>query len=317
MQLPTKNEARTAASRGISRAIPNQCGRLLDGFSFRGPAARVFLRCASVFSNRRLLHASISIGISEKAVPSRRTFATRLSFKTWANRIVRCKREALVSHKHCDPDARVKCVKQEILAVHIINVAVVVEAPFRRPGFDKLEVVAAINYDRLGNVDNLRPLHLESVLPTEIGTEFVVGNMLALLPCHGMLMFIAFHPLIGALVGTPFFLFLLTIATFVLFRAGLVVVALFVLLDGLVFVFVLVFLVRFGLVLFFLGLAGSCAIAVLCVNADGPCYQQQDDRHTYGSHCIHCLSPKVFDQVRRKRAITSSLQLIRMRTTVA
>ena len=173
-------------------------------------------------------------------MPSRRTFATRLSFKTWANRIVRCKREALVSHKHCDPDARVKCVKQEILAVHIIHVAVVVEAPIRRPGLDKLEVVAAINYDRLGNVDNLRPLHLESVLAAKIRTEFVVGYMLALLPCHRVLMFIAFHTLIGALVGTLFFLFLLTIATFVLFRAGLVVVALFVLLDGLVFVFVLV-----------------------------------------------------------------------------
>src|SRR5207244_10319225 len=100
----------------------------------------------------------------------------------------------------------------------------------------------------------------------------------------------------------PIFLFLLTITTFVLFRAGLVVVALFVLLDGLVFVFVLVlvFLVRFGLVLFFLGLAGSCVIAVLCVNADGPCYQQQDDRHTYGSQCFHCSPPKVWTRCGEK-----------------
>jgi len=159
-------------------------------------------------------------------VPSRRTCASRLSFKTWANRIARCKREVLVSHEHCDPNARVKCVEQKILAVNVIDIAVVVEAPVYRPGLDKLEVVAAINYHRLGNVDYLGPLHLEGVLMAEVGTEFVVGNMLALLPRHGMLMFIAFHTLIGALVGTLFFLFLLTITTFVLFRAGLLLLAL-------------------------------------------------------------------------------------------
>src|SRR5206468_1383000 len=164
--------------------------------------------------------------------------------QTWANRIVRCQREALVSDKHCDPDARVKCVKQEILAVHIINVAVVVEAPVYRPGIDKLEVVAAINYDRLGNVDNLRPLHLESVLAAKIRTEFVVGYMLALLPCHRVLMFIAFHTLIGALVGTLFLLLLLTIAAFVLFRIGLFAISFLILPSGLVlrFVFILILL---------------------------------------------------------------------------
>lgn len=67
-------------------------------------------------------------------------------------------------------------VKQEVLTIDVIDVAVVVIRPVRRPRIDQLERVTAIDDHRLGNVYDLLPLHVEAVLVAEVGAELIVRN---------------------------------------------------------------------------------------------------------------------------------------------
>jgi hypothetical protein len=45
----------------------------------------------------------------------------------------------LLNNKHGNTNAGMQDVKQEILAIHFVNVAVVIERPFRWPGINQLE----------------------------------------------------------------------------------------------------------------------------------------------------------------------------------
>jgi hypothetical protein len=105
----------------------------------------------------------------------------------------------LSNHKHRDPNAGVKRVKQEVLAVNVVNVAIVVETPVDWPGIDQLKGVAAEYHYRLRDVHDLSALHVECVLPSEVAPELIIWNAFALLP-GGMLVLISPHILAGAAI---------------------------------------------------------------------------------------------------------------------
>lgn len=105
----------------------------------------------------------------------------------------------LSNHKHRDPNARVKRVKQEVLAVNVVNVAVVVETPADWPGIDQLKGVAAEHHYWLRDVHDLSALYVERVLPSEVAPELIIWNAFALLP-GGMLVLISSHILTRAAI---------------------------------------------------------------------------------------------------------------------
>jgi hypothetical protein len=122
-----------------------------------------------------------------------------------------------------------------------------------------LEVVTAIYHGGLSNVDNLRSLHFESVLTTEVRPEFFIRDFLSLL-----------GDTVLALISVHFFvmpLFLisvhsLVVALFLLFLPfGSWLFAAFWARDRPIFIFV--FIVDFALVLFFLGLAWARILPIL------------------------------------------------------
>ena len=125
----------------------------------------------------------------------------------------------LSNHEHSYPNAGVKYVEQEVLAIDVVNVAVVVKTPLGWPRIDQLERVATENYDRLGDVHDLSALHVERVLPSEVAPKLIIWNVFALLP-RGMLVLISSDILTGAAIifGCPRSLILPLVSLLLLLR---------------------------------------------------------------------------------------------------
>src|SRR6185312_4283534 len=82
----------------------------------------------------------------------------------------------LLNYKHGYTNARMQNVKQEVLAVDFVDVAVVVVGPVGRPGIDQLKRVATVNHYRLRRVHHSIALHVEVMFPTKVRVEPFFGN---------------------------------------------------------------------------------------------------------------------------------------------
>ena len=107
-------------------------------------------------------------------------------------------------------------IKQEILAVDVIDVAIIRVSPIGRPGIDQHKRVTAILEPRL-TLYHHRPLRSERMTSAKLCVEAVVGNMTALAG-RTRVPFLLFLPPLLHLVPRLLFLLLLLL----LRRLGLV-----------------------------------------------------------------------------------------------
>src|SRR5579871_6499926 len=112
--------------------------------------------------------------------------------------------ERLHHHHQRNPHSRMPQVKQEILAVDVVDIAIIVVVPVRWPRVYQHKRVSAIEEARpIFHRD--RPTHLEGVAPAELRSEFIVRNMRALpvrsrLPFGASLSLIRLHRLARAVL---------------------------------------------------------------------------------------------------------------------
>jgi len=85
----------------------------------------------------------------------------------------------LLHYEHGDAHPGVEQVEQEILAVDVVDVAVIGIGPIGRPRIDEHEIVAAI-FDRLLVVHDYRPADSEGMLAAKVRPEFIVRDVSAL-----------------------------------------------------------------------------------------------------------------------------------------
>src|SRR6266849_2810398 len=89
----------------------------------------------------------------------------------------RCNVERLENYDQRKPNARMQHVNQKIFPIDIVDVAIVGIGPTHRPGFDKLEPIAAVLKPRTTlHDDGLR--YVDVMRLTETGTELLIGNAL-------------------------------------------------------------------------------------------------------------------------------------------
>ena len=81
----------------------------------------------------------------------------------------------LHNDKQSDPNARVQQVKEEILSVDVIDVAVVAVSPACGPRVHKFETVTAVL--KLGLPSHDHALCPEMMALTKVSVEFVVGDV--------------------------------------------------------------------------------------------------------------------------------------------
>jgi hypothetical protein len=111
----------------------------------------------------------------------------------------------------------------------------------------------------LSNVDNLRPLHFESVLTTEVRPEFLIRDFLPLLGDTVLPLIVVHFFVMPLFLIAVHFLIVALFLLFLPFGSGLFTA--FWPRNGPLSIFV--FIVGFALILFFLGLAWARIIPIL------------------------------------------------------